>query len=436
MYLTGIPKQMALLGMLRSSALRKLPFPALLRMRRFLAGEKLTHLDGRFVVNSFLPPYPGPAFESLGAGIQSLLHGKPVPVSAYVAVTNRCGFQCWHCSKAHRDAEDLSCDEWRRILHDLQELGTSIIGFTGGEPLLRGDLPRLVAAVDSRSSTILFTTGDGLTRERASELKGAGLFGVAVSLDHHLAEVHDQRRGRKGAFAQALGAVRIARETGFYTMIQLVGTSDVVREDTMNAYLALAGRIGVHEIRLLEPMPTGRLMEADKNCCISAGERAGLRSVHVRTNRRRDLPKVAAFAHIEHGDMYGCGAGFQHLYIDAGGNVCPCDFTPVSFGNVTREPLAAVWSRMNAAFARPRRRCFLLQNAGRLRKAFRGTLPIPYEEAREVCCFANGGELPGYYRALGLAECSREGGCDAGRQPETQIARDGRPRIAVGAAGG
>jgi len=402
MYLNRIQKEAAMVGMLRSPELRKVPLEVLTRMRRFIAGEKFTRLsDGRTVVNSFLPPLGTPAFDSLGKGLNALLEQRVIPVSAYVSVTDRCNYHCWHCSREHRCCDDMSREELLRVVGELQELGVGIVGFTGGEPLLRDDLEDAIAAVDERSATVLFTSGDGFDARRAGALKDAGLFAAAVSLDHYRPEVHDQRRGKKGAYDSAIQALQESLWHGFYTMIQLVATKDVVTGDTIDRYLELAERLGVHEIRLLEPMPTGKLLENSSDCMLSPSERDRLKQLHLRTNRRRALTKVNAFAHIEDAGMYGCGAGFQHMYIDASGNVCPCDFVPVSFGNVRKEPVAQVWQRLRAAFKHPRRKCFLMEYADTLREAFKGALPLPCGELEGRCAFCKEGELPAYYEALG-----------------------------------
>jgi len=402
MYLTGIQRQLAFLRTLLVPGMRKLPPSTLLGVRRFLRDEKLTKLDdGRIVINSFMPPFPSRAFGTLVNGLHALRAGKAIPISAYIAVTNRCRYRCWHCSRDHRDGSELDTAELARLVGELQDMGLSIIGFTGGEPLLRDDLAEVVASVDDRSSTVLFTSGDGLTAERASELRDAGLFGVAVSLDHHSPGVHDRRRGVEGAFQSALAAIRNCLDHGFYTMIQLVATRDVIEGTTIDRYLELAGRLGVHEIRLLEPMPTGKLLDGDPACCISCEQREALRRLHTRTNKSRSLTKVCAFAHVEHEERYGCGAGFQHFYIDGSGNVCPCDFVPVSFGNVREEGVSDICARMAQELGKPRPRCFLMEKAGALRNLFDGKLPMDWRRVREHCGLRHEGLLPGYYKAMG-----------------------------------
>jgi MoaA/NifB/PqqE/SkfB family radical SAM enzyme len=258
--------------------------------------------------------------------------------------------------------------------------------------------------VDERAATILFTTGDGLTETRGRELKRRGLFAAAVSLDHYDAAIHDQRRGHPGAFDSALKAIRVCKEVGLYTMLQIVATRDMTKPGVFDRYLDLAQQLGVHEIRLLEPMPTGCLLDHTADCFLDAQERETLRELHRRTNRVRGLPKVSSFAQIEHREMYGCGAGRQHLYIDPQGNVCPCDFTPVSFGNVGEETLDTIWKRMTGVFSRPRTTCFLMDHASDLRKAFNGTLPLPHTAVHEACSRCeqiDQDATPGFYRILG-----------------------------------
>jgi MoaA/NifB/PqqE/SkfB family radical SAM enzyme len=220
-------------------------------------------------------------------------------------------------------------------------------------------------------------------------------------VDHFERRIHDERRGVEGAFDSALKAVRLVRDNGLYTMIQLVATKEMAQAGMFQKYLELAGELGVHEIRLLEPMPTGQLMKCSGKCILDCRERKELQQLHVRTNSSSNLPKVSSFAHIESGEFYGCGAGFQHLYVDAMGNVCPCDFTPISFGNVHEEDINTIWERMNDAFRRPRRACFLLENREKLNNEFTGELPLAYDKVRDKTIFSDGAGLPEYYKILG-----------------------------------
>lgn len=240
-----------------------------------------------------------------------------------------------------------------------------------------------------------------MTEEMGKRLKEKGLFGLAVSVDHFDPKIHDERRGTKGAFETSIKAVKIAHSNGLYTMIQLVATKEMANPEAFRKYLDLADKLGVHEIRLLEPMPTGQLMKCACKCILNKQEKSELQRVHVATNRGRNATKVCSFAQIESGELYGCGAGFQHLYIDAMGNVCPCDFTPISFGNVHEEAINTIWERMNKTFSQPRRTCFLLENREKLNSEFAGELPLACSAVKDQTMFSGNSELPEYYKILG-----------------------------------
>ena len=68
----------------------------------------------------------------------------------------------------------LSFEQLQKSISEVQELGSSVIGLTGGEPLLRDDLEDIIASIDKRSMPIMFTTGYKLTRKRVKNLKKRG----------------------------------------------------------------------------------------------------------------------------------------------------------------------------------------------------------------------------------------------------------------------
>ena len=123
-------------------------------------------------------------------------------------------------------------------------------------------------------------------------------------------------------------------------------------------------------------------------------ERDILKYFHREANKDTALPKVAALAHIEDRSSYGCCGGTYHIYIDASGNVCPCDFTPLSFGNIREEPFKDVFQRLRRRFTGPRTGCFMLENADMLRPLFKKNLPLSYETPRISCADHSGENLP------------------------------------------
>jgi 12,18-didecarboxysiroheme deacetylase len=132
-------------------------------------------------------------------------------------VTRACNLKCVHCyAHATDDAtsNELSTDEGRRLIDDLAEFGVPVLLFSGGEPLVRKDLPELAAyAVEKGMRAVISTNGTLIGRKTAQTLKQIGLSYVGISLDG-LEPVNDHFRGVKGAFAKAMTGIRNCQEAG------------------------------------------------------------------------------------------------------------------------------------------------------------------------------------------------------------------------------
>ena len=121
----------------------------------------------------------------------------PIPLWFLAELTYRCPQQCPYCSNpvnyASRLNDELSTDEWRRVMEEARSLGAAQLGFSGGEPLVRQDLEELVShARQLGFYTNLITAGIGLKEERLRSLKAAGLDHVQLSIDASSKALNDR----------------------------------------------------------------------------------------------------------------------------------------------------------------------------------------------------------------------------------------------------
>ncbi|MGA4838665.1 pyrroloquinoline quinone biosynthesis protein PqqE [Streptomyces sp. G45] len=145
------------------------------------------------------PPGPAPA-------------PVPDPPWALLAeLTHACPLRCAYCSnpvKLVGRSGELTGDEWADVLAQAADLGVVQTHLSGGEPLLRRDLTRIVAAADGAGiHTQLVTSGVGLHADRLAELVAAGLRSVQLSVQHT-----DPARALEIAGARAFDAKRRAAE--------------------------------------------------------------------------------------------------------------------------------------------------------------------------------------------------------------------------------
>jgi len=351
-------------------------------LKEYFAKEKVIAFGDQFVVNTHFPPFPSPAFEHLVEQFAQLGNAATRRLySVTLAVTNRCPFNCWHCYNAGRSQQDTPLSVLRNLAAELQDLGAVVVTLTGGEPLLREDLPEILRAFDPRSCLVLGTTGEGLTAERARCFRDNGLFAVGISLDSDQEAEHDRSRGRPGAFRSALAALRVARESGLYPYVVSVATREFLHRSRFLPFLRFAADAGALEVHLLEPSATGKLAGRTE-VLLTAAERQQIFEYQGETAQRADLPILSSFAYLESPEAFGCGAGLTHLYIDGSGEVCPCNLVPLSFGNIAREPLRSILGRMGQHFCRPRTGC-----VGRLlvKQLPRVGLPTAPETSDVIC---------------------------------------------------
>ena len=132
-------------------------------------------------------------------------------------VTRRCNLRCVHCYAHARDraeAGELTTEQGKMLLDDLSAFGVPVVLFSGGEPLVRQDLPELAAyAVGKGMRAVISTNGTLITPPMACTLKEIGLSYVGISLDG-MKEVNDRFRAVPGAFRSALDGIRNCQAAG------------------------------------------------------------------------------------------------------------------------------------------------------------------------------------------------------------------------------
>jgi cyclic pyranopterin phosphate synthase len=194
-----------------------------------------------------------------------------------LSVTDRCDFACVYCMPPSGEddhaerPELLTFEESARLARVLAESGVDRIRFTGGEPLVRREVVRLVELVARATglSDLVMTTNGNRLSELALPLRRAGLSGVNVSVDTlDAARFRDITRG--GELARVLSGVHAALDAGLEVKINAVlmrGTND---RDAL-ALVDWAFDLGITP-RFIELMPLGEASKLPSSAFMSQAE--------------------------------------------------------------------------------------------------------------------------------------------------------------------
>ncbi len=280
------------------------------------------------------------------------LRAEARPISMVLMTTAACNMRCRHCSAQRtmrRGGDALSYEEICDVIDQFIELGGASVVFSGGEPTLHPRLLDLVAHVPAdKAISTMFTNGSRIDRAYADELRSAGMFSALVSIDSYDEAAHDSGRQSEGAYRQGLRAAEQVRESGM-----LAGLSSYMsRQDLLaggfQKLTRVAEDVGVHQLFLFDAVPTGALLH-ETEMILAPGDRARLRDLVSSYNGLPYGPGVMGQSWVNSAQGCGCFAGFYQAYLTADGELTPCDFTPISFGNVRQHSLHELWRRMRAS---------------------------------------------------------------------------------------
>ncbi len=334
----------------------------------FLSGYmntfRIRDVGGNLILHSHLPPLNSTAYSRFVR--EHLLERTAGPSHAQIGITNACPQRCEYCYNRTRQGRVMDKETILRTARVLRQSGVVWLGLTGGEPLLNRDIAEIVESISHDCAVKLFTTGCTLTREKALELRRAGLFSVSISLDHWREDAHDRVRHYEGAFREALKAIDVFRSVGGIQVgVSAVLSREMIQKDQVDEFLSFLDGLGVDEAWLSEVKPS---LEAfwDDNLVITEEQRLSLVRLQNRYNADGRMT-VNYLGHFEGKECFGCNAGNKMVYVDAFGEVSPCVFTPMSFGNVHADPLPDVLAEMRSRFP-SEDGCFINKNYRLLRK--------------------------------------------------------------------
>lgn len=270
-----------------------------------------------------------PAPAPVGRLVDQFELGLDAPICLTWELTYACNLSCVHClsSSGRRDPRELSTEQCKSIIDELQRMQVFYVNIGGGEPTVRSDFWELVDyATDHQVGVKFSTNGVKIDKKVAARLAASDYVDVQISIDGATAEVNDAVRG-PGSFAMAVRALENLAEAGFKdAKISVVVTRHNVSQ--LDDFKALADKYGA-TLRITRLRPSGRGADVWDDLHPTAGQQRELYDWLV-ANGDGVLTGDSFFHLSAYGDALPglnlCGAGRVVCLIDPVGDVYACPF--------------------------------------------------------------------------------------------------------------
>ena len=324
-------------------------------------GVRVNHVNGgwsnfpdrvrkhaRYIVKN-----PGVMSRAAGNYIRMAL-GQRRLRSVEFAVSFDCFAKCAHCSisrlaEHHPKRPLMTVEGMRDAVAQCLDLGALNINITGGEALLAPFLPDIISACRPKRTVVsVATNGVPVTPETARNLAKWGVSIVTMSIDSAIPERHDASRGVPGCFGKLMNAIDLLQKNDIEVFLCTILTNENMRDGDIYRMVGIASEKKV----MLTVNPPCEVGEWDND------------NVRLKEEGRRFHRSLLKHANVrwEGSSNYfreGCPAGVEKVYISPYGDVMPCTFAHISFGNLTERPLAVIWEEMSgrAPFNKIHDRC-------------------------------------------------------------------------------
>ncbi len=245
-------------------------------------------------------------------------------------ITFRCNQRCIYCGIHEDTRSEMSTEEVHRMLDQFAELGTARLSLTGGEPLLRKDLPHVVHHARKKGMFVSLATNGSLLPQRLDAL--AEINSINMTLDGP-EEVHDKQRGR-GNFRkvmQAAEAIR-SRNIPFYFVCVLTKNNCAILDEVLKTAKSVDAKVLIQPVFYAEHSHAGNRegyesAKYEEQAMLTALDRIltlkRQKDPHVMLSSRyyRDVMQL-----IQKGTTRKCStAGSLFCTISPDGRVAPCN---------------------------------------------------------------------------------------------------------------
>lgn len=324
-----------------------------------------------------------------------------------LSVTKDCTFECKHCYQRDDIGEDVDISILKKAIEEIIDSGVTGITIEGGDPFLKFDrLDNICSTIGFDAEIIINSTGNGITLDRLKKLSSnSNIRMVMFSLNSPVKEDVNFFMGQDYAWNTLIHGSRLCNissiDTGLNCCLQ--------REDFYNGNIEYlmekAKDLGVRLVNINLPKASGAWLKGGFQA-FTVDDRDYIKDLVTKYNKKRrfrNYPAISAQIIEEDNQHHGCTAGgTNRFYINAKGDVQPCQFLNISFGNIANEHFIDIYNRMRKEFDNPGINWLCDSNSQIIHKLYQeeGSLPLSVDNSAKVVSNWNLGDSTPLYNKL------------------------------------
>ncbi len=250
---------------------------------------------------------------------------RPLFVSWYL--THRCNMRCKYCDISTFSNKELSSRQIFKIIDEFASLGGKGINLTGGEPLLRDDIGKIVDYAKAKGIFVKLNSNGLLVKQKINDIKNVGI--LEFSFDGPR-RIHDMQRGR-GSYDKVMEALKIAREKGIKTVLSVTVTKRnmnaidkiidfIEKEKILTHFQPVAPILGPYSFKKLEiPKESysevlDSIINGKQRCRFIVNTTLGLEYLK---KEQKEIMRCGAFSInfviAPNGDLYPCNGLYNRI---------------------------------------------------------------------------------------------------------------------------
>jgi pyrroloquinoline quinone biosynthesis protein E len=276
----------------------------------------------------------------------------PRPYTLVAELTYRCPLRCPYCSNPinlRLKETELSTEQWQRVFSEAAELGVVQLHLSGGEPVVRKDLPALIRHARQRDLyTNLITGGTLLTEEILQQFRECGLDHIQLSIQDTERETADLIAGVR-SYDKKLEAARLIKKLGFPLTLNVVVHRYNIEH--VPELIALGVELGAQRLELANSQYYSWALENRNALLPTQAQRDKAAGIAREARERYRGVMEIVFVQVDYftNEPKPCMGGWARTYlcITPTGDVLPCHAAHIipnlRFDNVQQQSLAAIW---------------------------------------------------------------------------------------------